>query len=86
MRLPYVVTNLRHVCVYAIISYTLNQYSKGKINMTKKQVAIRISDIGESILEEYSKKLGITRTSVIELSLREFKKLQDKDNEQKNNN
>lgn len=46
--------------------------------MAKKQVALRISDIGEEILEEYSKKLGITRTSVIELALREFKKLQEK--------
>lgn len=49
--------------------------------MTKKQVALRISDIAEEILETYSKKLGITRTSVVELALREFKKLQEQQNE-----
>lgn len=56
-----------------------NKQSKSKVT------SFRLSDMAESILEELSSRLGISRASVVELALRKYNEIEN-NGKTKNNN
>lgn len=53
--------------------------------MNKKQTAVRLTKEAEEILEKYSKKFGVAKAAIFEISLRAYDKMMEKENEQKEN-
>jgi predicted DNA-binding protein len=51
--------------------------------MNKKQTAVRLTKEAKEILEKYSKKLGVTKTSIFEMALRVYDKLEGEKDGQK---
>lgn len=43
--------------------------------MNKKQTGIRLSEAAQQIIEKYSQELGVSKTAIVELALREFDKV-----------
>lgn len=52
----------------------------------KRQTGIRLTTRADEILEQFSTELGVSKTAIIELALREFKEKRDNSNEQKEKN
>ncbi len=47
------------------------------VNMAKKKTSIRLSSEAKALLEQLSKKLGISQSAVLELAIRAFAKQED---------
>lgn len=55
--------------------------------MNKKQTAVRLSETAEEILKKYADKYGVTKTSIFEMALRIYNKIEsEKDGQTKNSN